>query len=292
MKKIVVIGLGDVSKYVIKGIEKSNSFEIVAICDNNPKRIEEFLDLGVDKFLDYKEMIKEKEFDYVVLLVHHFNRLHILNELISKKIKVICEKPIACSLKELELLLYYCNLYNNFPIIMYHRSYNSMIEKFFKMFDENNVKMIDINYLEDISIHSSTDDYKHLSDACGGGCVQDNFPNCVHYLLSHGNLSLIDYKTTKSLNNIYSESAKVKMLFNGIPCNINLDWNSEIDDKSIIVYCDKKIVELNLQSNYKKPKESLIDEYCNFFKTFENFDFTKCSLIDKQIVELINTIIN
>ncbi len=289
MKRLAIIGLGDVSKYVIEGIKKSSDYQIVGLCDKNSEKLKNYNLSNAKLYSDYKKMISEIDFDYIVLLVHQSYRRDILIELIRMGHKVICEKPFACSPDEMNMILAACKEYSNYPIIMYHRSYNRQISKIYNLLDSKSVKRIEIKYLEEIGIQSSGDGYKYIDDKHGGGCIQDNFPNCIHYMLNYGDVSLV--KCEKKVTD-YCTAAKVYFLLNGqIECNIYLDWHSEIDDKSVVIYTDQEVKHIDLQQGYAIPKESLIDEYAEFFRNFEKYNLEKMTNIDIKIVGLINDIL-
>lgn len=290
MKKIVIIGLGDVSYYVIAAIMRLSNYQIVGICDKDAEKVKKISIPGVSSYYDYKDMINSQCFDYVVLLVHHSNRMNILLELLESGYKVICEKPLACSPYELEMIIETCDKNNNYPIVMYHRSYNKNIDALYDLLNTGCVNSLKIYYLEDISIQSSNERYKYLDDIHGGGCVQDNFPNCIHYLINYGNVTL--QNSNKIITN-YCTSADIHLLLNGeIECTIFLDWHSNVDEKSIVAYTDKGIVKYDLQCGYDIPKKSLIDEYVFFFNHFEEYDKKKLSEIDIRIVKLIDEILS
>ena len=103
--KVGLIGLGGICRVAhMAGYKEMPEVEIVAICDINPEKIEFFkkeFDMdGVKSFTDYKELIKEKEVDFVDICTPNYLHSIIAVEALNAGIHVFCEKPDAVSTEE------------------------------------------------------------------------------------------------------------------------------------------------------------------------------------------------
>jgi len=103
--KVGIIGCGAILPRHLESIEANNNFELVAVCD-----IQEILvtsiskRLNVKSYTDYKDMIKNGGVNFVVVATP--NSLHVEQAIfaLQNKCDVLIEKPVAFSLKEIELI--------------------------------------------------------------------------------------------------------------------------------------------------------------------------------------------
>ena len=293
MKRIVIIGLGDVSIYVIRGILKTGKYKIVGMCDADIEKLHKFKTFTNKVFADYRTMLRETTFDYIVLLVHQANRLELLLELIQKGYQVFCEKPLVCSTEELHLLTKACQKSDNYPIVMYHRSFSNRISEIYDLLEKTSVTKIEIFYLEDIKLQSSNNRYESLTDYMGGGCIQDNFPNCVDFIFRYSDVELTQVTKEKSHSGLYYEKAQISLCLkkSNVQCTIFLSWNSPTDNKSVKIYEANWVHYIDFQSGYDTPKESLIDEYQNLFAQTEWANAKSFFIKEKKITEMIEDIL-
>lgn len=295
MKRIVIIGLGDVSIYVIKGILKTGKYEIVGVCDTNAEKLHKLGMLFTNKvFADYRTMLRKTAFDYIVLLVHQANRLELLLELIQKGYRIFCEKPLVCSAEQFHLLTKVCQKNDNYPIVIYHRSFSNRMPEIYDLLEKTSVIKIEIFYLEDIKLQSSNDCYEFLTDYMGGGCIQDNFPNCIDFILRYSDVEITQVTKEKSHSGLYYEKAQISLRLkkSNVECTVFLNWNSPTDNKSVKIYGLDWVYSIDFQSGYDIPKESLIDEYQNFFAQTEWPNAKSSFIKEKKITEMIEDILH
>lgn len=287
-KRVAIIGFGLLAQYIYPAIQKSKDFRCVAIVDKvkTKQEISRTVDVtGVPIYASYNEMEKHIEIDIIVLLTHHIRREKYLEELLENNLTIICEKPLCWTSKQKEMLKKYIT---NFPMVIYHRSYSSAINEFLNYINTRRVQQIDIYYLEEISKHTSFKSNYIASDADGGGCVVDNLPNCIHFLLKYGKLEFISASGNKNKTFDYTTDAIIVCLWNNITCKIHLDWHSLIDEKSIVLTTDDGIVKLDWQNGM--GKDSLYKEYESFFcgnyTSSSKIDFTISDMIEKTLYEI------
>ncbi len=105
MYKIGMIGCGSISRVHVEGfLAIPERAKITAVCDILPEamdRVAEKVD-GIEKFLDYNELIEKSGVDaVVVLLPHHLHKDCIVKAADHGK-HILCEKPLCISLDEAE----------------------------------------------------------------------------------------------------------------------------------------------------------------------------------------------
>ncbi|MFD2368690.1 Gfo/Idh/MocA family protein [Brevibacillus sp. GCM10020057] len=105
--KVGIIGLGGVGSIIKRAFWEHHATEVVALCDQNPAILGSHIDSAnkVAAYTDYRLLLEREQVDLLYLAVppkyHHGIALDILK---SGK-HLLCEKPLANSLKEAEEML-------------------------------------------------------------------------------------------------------------------------------------------------------------------------------------------
>ena len=105
--KYALIGCGRIAVNHIKAA-LNNKFDIVAVCDVLPEKIELLLekyelqnDLSIARYIDYKEMLnKHPEVDLIAVATESGEHAKIALDCIDAKKNVVIEKPIAMSMSD------------------------------------------------------------------------------------------------------------------------------------------------------------------------------------------------
>lgn len=101
-----IIGLG-VGKAHAKGYISSPDAELVAVCDMNAERLEQFGDeykVG-SRYTDYKQMFKEANLDLVSVCLPNALHAEVSIAALEAGINVICEKPMAVNTAEANAMI-------------------------------------------------------------------------------------------------------------------------------------------------------------------------------------------
>lgn len=105
--KVGVIGCGSIAQYRHLPEYEANPYvQIVAVCDSNKKRAKEVANkFGVNMYTDYNELINCEELDAVSVCTP--NDLHASISIVALQsgIHVLCEKPMATSKKDAEMMI-------------------------------------------------------------------------------------------------------------------------------------------------------------------------------------------
>lgn len=102
--KVAVIGLGNIGSAHTNCIANGEikGFELAAVCDINPKKLEEFKFLNVKQFLDYKELFSENIVKAVIIAVPHPLHAAIAIEAFKHGLHVLLEKPADITVSKVE----------------------------------------------------------------------------------------------------------------------------------------------------------------------------------------------
>jgi len=107
--KYVLIGCGRISaNHIAAAIE--NNLEIVALCDIDKNKILNLISKfdilkTINKYIDYKEMIKKEQPDLVAICTESGKHGQIAIECIKENCNLIIEKPITLSLEEADNII-------------------------------------------------------------------------------------------------------------------------------------------------------------------------------------------
>ena len=109
--KYALIGCGRISVNHIKAA-LANSFDIVAVCDLIPEKMESLLskyDLNkssIKRYTDYKKMLSDNtDLELISIATSSDNHASIAIDVISHDINVIIEKPMALSIKDADEII-------------------------------------------------------------------------------------------------------------------------------------------------------------------------------------------
>lgn len=105
--KVGVIGCGSIAQYRHLPEYEANPYvQIVAVCDSNKKRAKEIANkYGVNMYTDYNELINCEELDAVSVCTPNNLHASISIAVLQSGIHVLCEKPMATSKKDAEMMI-------------------------------------------------------------------------------------------------------------------------------------------------------------------------------------------
>ena len=106
--KIGVIGLGQISHVHINGIIDSNGGEIVALCDIDEAKLNEYsnkLNIADDKcYKNYKDLINDKDIDAISICTPNDTHFDIAMYAVEKNKPFALEKPITLNREQAKIL--------------------------------------------------------------------------------------------------------------------------------------------------------------------------------------------
>lgn len=104
--KLGVIGTGSMAKAHVKSYQEQKGVEVVACCDLLDERVAEFADTWSipHRYTDYIRMLEEHDLDGVSIVTPDAAHAEVTIGILSRGIPVLCEKPMASTLKEAEAM--------------------------------------------------------------------------------------------------------------------------------------------------------------------------------------------
>ncbi len=93
MKRVAVIGLGEIAKVHVPILMQMPEVELCAVCDLREERGK--LASGVPFYTDYHQMLAEQKPDCVHLCLPHWLHYPVAKDVVEAGINVFCEKPLA-----------------------------------------------------------------------------------------------------------------------------------------------------------------------------------------------------
>lgn len=100
MKRVAVIGLGEIAKTHIPILREMDQIELCAVCDIDESR--RSLAPDVSFYTDYHQMLLTEKPDCVHLCLPHWLHYPVAVDAAKMGIHIFCEKPLALNVKEAE----------------------------------------------------------------------------------------------------------------------------------------------------------------------------------------------
>ncbi len=103
--RVAVVGCGAISKlHHIPNLKTIPSAELVALCDENPKTLEEVGNrFGVNKlYTSHEDLLDREQVDAVVVATPTPTHCQVVTYAASRGVHIFCEKPLCTSMKEAE----------------------------------------------------------------------------------------------------------------------------------------------------------------------------------------------
>lgn len=100
MKRVGIIGCGNIYGVHAEAIGILDSVELVAVCDSKPERLERPKSAGIATYTDYKEMILNADLDAVHICTPHYLHAEMAIFALENGVDVLCEKPMAIELDD------------------------------------------------------------------------------------------------------------------------------------------------------------------------------------------------
>ena len=128
MKKVCIVGLGEVSQYFLRGLQNSELYELVGVCDMDLFASNRNLFKDYPFFLDYKPMIENLHPDLCLVLVNEKDKYEIIKDILELKCGVLSEKPLTDSKEKFDELYEIAKENNALLDVLYHYQYGDEME--------------------------------------------------------------------------------------------------------------------------------------------------------------------
>lgn len=105
-----IVGCGHIAKKHAEAIQNAEGAELVAVCDTNPQRLQEYVDqFGVKGYTDLGEMLKNDQINVVNICTPSGYHAPLAVQAADAGKHVVVEKPISLTLEDAERIIEACN---------------------------------------------------------------------------------------------------------------------------------------------------------------------------------------
>lgn len=109
MIQFAIVGCGHIAKKHVEAIKNTPGAELVAVCDTNPQRLQEYItEYGVKGYTDLGELLKDDSIDVVNICTPSGYHAPLAVQAANGGKHVIVEKPIALTLEDADAIIEAC----------------------------------------------------------------------------------------------------------------------------------------------------------------------------------------
>jgi len=186
MLKLGIIGCGRIVEYAhINALESlKDEVEVVSISDVSQERLKsvgKLLKLSEEHhYFDYRDMLEKENLDFADIAVPPFLHKEIVLDCARARINIILEKPIACTLEEVDMMLEMVEKKKVLLCVLHNYRYSPGVAKALELIKE---KKIGTPFLIRSEVFSGgywpgaegyDPSWRTETDKSGGGCLIDN----------------------------------------------------------------------------------------------------------------------
>lgn len=231
--KLGIIGYGFMGHEHENLLEKYQDCEIIAVCDNNPKQLEDAKP-GVLVFQDYHELLKVEEINTVIISVPNPLHKEVTIEAAKAGKHIICEKPAAMSVEEFDEMVKAAQEAKVLFTVHHQRRWDKDYRIMKEVYDNRIVGDMYLIKSQLYGVNGNMHDW-HIYKEMGGGMLYDWGVHLIDQILQ-----MVDSK----IDSVFADVQNV--------------INKDVDDyfKIIIKFNNKVTAEIELGTYYLSPKRA------------------------------------
>ena len=151
--RVVQVGLGVRGKFHLRGlVENPEAYEIVGLCDLDPKKIEEakaMFGLDVPAFTDAETMLRQTRPEVFVFVTHPNVRTQMVELAVRYGVKVLSfEKPMAMNLGEAHHITQLCRDNHIKAVVSHQQKYAEQMQKVYALVRDGQIGEIQKIHVE------------------------------------------------------------------------------------------------------------------------------------------------
>lgn len=268
-RRIGLVGLGTISRYYLRAIERSPDWELAGVCDVRAAALGPHLSRATG-YLDHRDMFQTADLDAVVITAPNDAHALVCRDALRAGVPVCVEKPLAVTLEEGRAL---ANAAAGGPVLFtaFHRRYNdNVLALAERARGRGPIESITVRYLERIEEHLGGDTWYLDPVRCGGGCVADNGPNAFDLVrLFLGEVEVRDAAITRDSSGADRQAVVRLRSATGVPATVALDWSHPGETKDVeIEFADGGVLRADMLAGHEGFKTSLWHEYEGILAAF------------------------
>lgn len=239
MIKCGIIGFGYMGhKHELK-INQTKGMELVGICDIDESRMDDSITPEVLKYTNEDELLENDEIDTVLIVVENHKHKEIVEKAARAGKNIICEKPVALTLKEFDEMILICKECGVHFTIHHQRRYDKDYRTMKEIYDRKDLG--DIYTIQSMlyGVNGNMHDW-HVYKKYGGGMLYDWGVHLIDQIL---------WMVQSKVESVYAQV-----------CNV---INFEVDDyfKINIKFKNNIFAEIELGTYFLKDKENWFEHH-------------------------------
>ncbi len=188
--RVGIIGVGGISYGHIRNFMASPDAEIVALVDNDPKRLETASEkvpelASVPRFSDYKDMLKAGGLDAVQINTPHTLHFEQIMNSLDAGLHVLCEKPMCCTTSHAKEVIKKADESKKVLMISYQRHFQPAY-RYIKQLVETG-QLGEITYISALQCQGwkkgVAGTWRQIPELSGGGQLNDSGSHLMDMLL-------------------------------------------------------------------------------------------------------------
>lgn len=261
--RLGVIGLGSISCYYLAATENSPHWQVTAVCDALPERLEPYYG-QVPCWTDAEIMLRETALDGVVVAVPNDAHRRVCEAALTAGVPVCVEKPLALTPEEGRGLVASADRHKVPLFTAFHRRYNEAVVALHRtLAGELPIRSLRVRYLERIEEHLGGESWYLDPRRCGGGCVADNGPNAFDLVrMFVGDVDVAGAEVERDAAGVDRRARVTLRSLEGAHATVELDWTYRGETKDIAVeLADGRLLHADMLARHPGFKASLWHEY-------------------------------
>eukprot|EP01125_Pyxidicula_operculata_P001726 TRINITY_DN11551_c0_g1_i1.p1 TRINITY_DN11551_c0_g1~~TRINITY_DN11551_c0_g1_i1.p1 ORF type:complete len:333 (+),score=69.46 TRINITY_DN11551_c0_g1_i1:94-1092(+) len=177
-----LVGIGAISPYYVNAVKVLGFAKLVAVCDVKVKDSTQFPDAVF--YTDFKQLVDDPRVDVVIIATPPSTHFNIIEYSMSKKKKVIVEKPVATSVSDAEKSVQLSKDNNTHLYFSYHTAFQPVYLAAKEVVNDfvikgDKVKKFSVHYFEDVRNYHPGSSWVFNPQVSGGGCLIDSGINAL-----------------------------------------------------------------------------------------------------------------
>ena len=254
--KIGIIGCGQMGRWHLNAYARNSRVELAAFADSDLAKAQQFArESGGRAYASHKEMIENERLDGVSLCAVPASHYSIVLDLLNANIDVLCEKPLAISAAEAEIMTRLAEEKAKLLLPAFKFRFFEEVEKAKELLDKNGLgRILNFRLMFGGAIPMEGSWYAK-KEIAGGGVIMDNGPHAfdlIDYLL--GPIGRVSAQT-QTIQDIPVEDTSLVtcVMENGAVGSMDLSWSTAVPSKSYLeIYAENGALLLDFEGiSYK-----------------------------------------
>ncbi|HMN32754.1 MAG TPA: Gfo/Idh/MocA family oxidoreductase [Chitinophagaceae bacterium] len=184
-KKFAIIGLGNIGKRHAKHIIANPFAELVSVCDIQENKMDMDELKGVKKYNDPSLFFAQCDADVVNICTPNYLHHHHTIEALQHQKNVVCEKPMAMSVKQCDEMIQAANQNKRVIFVVKQNRYNEPVKQVKKLLEEQilgKIYFVNINCFWNRGMSYYNENDWRGKKSKDGGCLFTQFSHFVDIL--------------------------------------------------------------------------------------------------------------